>query len=213
MHACNIPGSLSLCFIHCADRPFFRDVQGVQVFAENTNAVVECPAYFSSGTSMFWNVINEDDRPTFVQNSTKFTAENERLIINDILQRESGSTYQCILINYGLEPSVELRQEIRVEVRPQSEYVPKIVDERRSITVSYDQALNLPCQLEEPREGVQYSWTIHTEFEHDHLVNHGANLQRERGQFLGGIYTCRAENQFGYDIADFAVKITGKQIY
>ena len=206
-----MPGSLSLCFIHFADRPFFRDVQGIQIFAENTDAVVKCPAYFGSSTSMYWYVINENGTQTLIQNGTKFTPENERLIIHDISQGESGSTYQCVL--YNSNPYVYDTRDIRVEVRPQSEYVPKIVDERRRITVSYDQALDLPCQLEEPREGVQYSWTIHTEFEHDHLVNHGANLQRGKGQFLGGIYTCRAENQFGYDIADFAVKITGKQIY
>lgn len=160
---------------------------------------------------MRWYVINEDRTRTQIQNNAEFTPENERLIIHNILQGESGSTYQCELNN--LVPYVYDTRDIQVEVRPQSEYVPKIVDVRRRITVSYDQALDLPCQLQEPREGVQYSWTIHTEFEHDHLVNYGANLQRERGQFLGGIYTCRAENQFGYDIADFAVKITGKQTY
>ena len=182
------------------------------MFAENTNAIVKCPVYFGSSpdASMNWHMINEDNTQT-LSNDTKFTAESERLIINNIRQEENGSTYRCAL--YNQSPYVYETRDILVKVCRQHECIPKIVDERRSITVSYDQALDLPCQLEEPREGVQYSWTIHTKFEHDHLVNHGANLQRERGQFLGGIYTCRAENQFGYDIADFFVKINGKQTY
>ena len=188
-------------------------MQGVQIFVENTDAFVKCPVYFGSSpdASISWYMINEDGSRTPIQNGTKFRAENERLIINNIRQEENGSTYRCAL--YNRSPYVYETRDILVKVCRQHECIPKIVDERRSITVSYDQALNLPCQLEEPSEGVQYSWTIHTEFEHDHLVNQGANLQRERGQFLGGIYTCRAENQFGYDIADFAVKITGKQTY
>ena len=185
------------------------------MFAENTEAVVKCPVYFGSSpdASIYWYIINENGTQTQIQNGndTKLKPENEQLTINDIRQEENGSTYRCVL--YNRSPYVYERRDILVKVCRQHECVPKIVNERRSITVSYDQALDLPCQLEEPSECVQYSWTIHTEFEHDHLVNHGANLQRERGQFLGGIYTCRAENQFGYDIADFAVKITGKQTY
>jgi hypothetical protein len=180
-------------------------VQEVQVFAENTDAVVKCPAYFAPDTTMYWVVVHENGSETAIKNDTKFTPENEQLTIHDI---ENGATYRCYLVNYGVQ--VYLDKTIRVEVRPQSEYIPKIVDLRRRITVSYDQALDLPCQLEEPLDDVQYSWTVHTDFEHDHLVNHTANFQRGRGLFLGGIYTCRAENQFGYDIADFAVKITGK---
>jgi hypothetical protein len=201
----------SLRFIRfAAEDPFFRDVQEVQVFAENTDAVVKCPAYFGSspGTTMKWVVVNESGSETAIQNDTNFTPENERLTIHNIRLGESGVTYRCYLINYGV--GVFLDKTIRVEVRPHSEYIPKIVDLRRRITVSYNQALDLPCQLEEPLDDVQYSWTVHTDFEHDHLVNHTANFQRGRGLFLGGIYTCRAENQFGYDIADFAVKITGK---
>ena len=197
-------------FIHFADKPFFRNVEELQVFAENTNAVVKCPAYFGNPPTgyMRWIVIN-DGRETAIQNGTRYTAENGQLTIRNIGLEKNGTTYKCELINHS--PFVYENKVISVEVRPQSEYVPKIVDLRRRITVSYDQALDLPCQLQEERENVQYSWTIHTEFEHDHLVNYGANLRRDRGQFLGGIYTCRAENQFGYDIADFAIRITGKQ--
>ena len=91
-----------------------------------------------------------------------------------------------------------------------SDCIPKIESIRRTVTVPYDQPLDLSCQLEEPEDIVKYSWTIHTEFERDYLINSGATLHRDRGQFLGGIYTCRAENQCGQDIADFAVKISGK---
>ena len=198
--------------MYFAVNPFFRDVQELQVFAENTNAVVTCPAYFGNppaGTFMRWIKVNEDGSEAVIQNDSRFTAENERLTIRNIRLEESGATYRCQLIKI---PTLTLTKTITVEVHPQSEYTPKIVDLRRRITVSYDQALDLPCQLQEARENVQYSWTIHTDFEHDHLVNSDATLRRERGQFLGGIYTCRAENQFGYDIADFAVKITGKLV-
>ena len=189
--------------------PFFRDVQEIQVFAESTDAVVKCPAHFTPTTIMRWIRISKDGSETTVQNDTKFTAENGRLTIRSVTLEESGSNFRCEL--YNPDPFVFSGKPITVKVRPQSEYIPKIVDLRRRVTISYDQALDLPCQLQEERDNVQYSWTIQTDFEHDHLVNYGADLQRGRGQFLGGIYTCRAENQFGYDIADFAVKITGKQ--
>ena len=158
---------------------------------------------------MRWTVIN-DGRETAIANDTRFTAENGQLTIHNIRLEENGTTYKCELINHS--PFVYENKVIRIEVHPQSKYVPKIVDLRRRIIVMYDQALDLPCQLQEARDNVQYSWTIHTDFELDHLVNYGANFQRDRGRFLSGIYTCRAENQFGFDIANFAVKITGKLI-
>ena len=198
--------------MYFAVNPFFRDVPELQVFAENTNAVVTCPAYFGNppaGTFMRWIKVNEDGSETDARVISGLTPENERLTIHNIRLEENGTTYKCELVKI---PTPTLTKTITVEVRPQSEYTPKIVDLRRRITVSYDQAMDLPCQLQEARENVQYSWTIHTDFEHDHLVNSDATLRRERGQFLGGIYTCRAENQFGYDIANFAVKITGKLV-
>ena len=86
---------------------------------------------------------------------------------------------------------------------------PKIESTGRRVTVPYDQPLDLSCQLEESRDNVKYSWTIRTEFEQDLMINSGATLHRDRGMFLNGIYTCRAENQCGHDVADFAVKISG----
>ena len=189
-----------------ADTPFFRDVEEVQVFAENTDAVVRCPAYFGNPPTARMNWL--DSRAFPIRDDARFTPKNEQLTISNIRSTDNGSTYECEIIRNN--PYLYDTRTIRVEVRPQSEYIPRIVDLRRRITVSYDQPLNLPCELEEPRDNVQYSWTIHTDFEHDHLVNHGPAFHRDRGQFLGGIYTCRAENQFGYDIADFAIKITGK---
>ena len=199
--------------MYFAVNPFFKDVPELQVFAENTNAVVTCPAYFGNppaDTSMRWIKVNEDGSETDARAISGLTPENERLTIHNIRLEENGTTYKCQLVKI---PTLTLTKTITVEVRPQSEYIPKIVDLRRRITVSYDQALDLPCQLQEVRENVQYSWTIHTDFEHDHLVNSDATLRRERGQFLGGIYTCRAKNQFGFDIADFVIKISGKQMY
>ena len=92
----------------------------------------------------------------------------------------------------------------------QSDCIPKIKSIRRTVTIPYDQPLNLLCQLEVPDHTVHYSWTICTEFEYDHLENSDKTLHRDRGRFLGGIYTCRAENLCGHDIAEYAVKIAGE---
>ena len=184
----------------------FLNVEERQVFIEGTDAVVKCPAHFGSPAvaTMFWiNNTNLYIQPT----NEKYMAENDQLTIQNIRMEDSG-TFQCSLVRQN--PHRVITKTIQVEVRPQSEYVPKITDLRRRVTVPYGQPLELPCQLEEPRDNVNYSWTIQTEFEHDHLVNAESILHRNRRQFLGGIYTCRAENQFGYDIADFAVYIDGK---
>ena len=176
------------------------------MFAENTDAVVKCPAYFGNPPSAMMHWVDSNSRA--ILNDTKFTAKNEQLTIRNIRLEENGTTFRCVLFRES--PFLFIGQDIIVEVRPQSEFVPKIVDLRRRVRVSYNQSLELPCQLEEARNNVNYSWTINTDFEHDHLVNSNNTLRRDRDQFLGGIYTCRAENEFGYDIADFAVKIIGK---
>ena len=176
------------------------------MFAENTDAVVKCPAHFGNPPAIMGWI---DSSIRAIHNDTKFTVENEQLTIRNIRLEENGTTFRCVLIRNS--PFIYIGQDIIVEVHPRSEFVPKIMDLRRRVKVSYNQSLELPCQLEEARNNVNYSWTINTDFEHDHLVNSNDTLRRDRGQFLGGIYTCRAENEFGYDIADFAVKIIGKE--
>ena len=185
----------------------FLNVEERQVFAEGTDAVVKCPAHFGNPAvaSMFWIV--DSTNQLILTATDKYINENDQLTIRNIRIEDSG-TFQCSLRR--LDPHEVITKTIQVEVRPQSEYLPKITDLRRRVIVPYGQPLELPCQLEEPRDNVNYSWTIQTEFEHDHLVNTESILHRNRRQFLGGIYTCRAENQFGYDIADFAVNIDGK---
>lgn len=135
----------------------------------------------------------------------RFTAENGRLIIDNVHMEDDGN-YQCSIFRNGIQGT----KTIRVEVVPRSEFAPMIDDSTRSIEVMYGDPLNLPCPLNEPRDDVVYSWTINTEFEHNHIMNTRATLHRGADQFLGGSYTCRAENEYGYDVANFIVKITGK---
>ena len=107
-----------MCF---AVNPFFRDVPELQVFAENTTAVVTCPAYFGNPpayTFMRWVKVNEDGSQAVIQNNSRFTAENERLTIRNIRLEENGTIYQCQLIKL---PSHILIRTITVEVRPHAE--------------------------------------------------------------------------------------------
>ena len=175
------------------------------MFAEGTDAVVECPAFFGVDTSarMLWfhNLVT-------IRSGRCFSPENGRLTIHNIRMKDSDGNYQCsIFHNHGIVAT----KTIQIEVLPQSKFAPKIDDTNRRIEVAYGQPLNLPCRLKQQGESVTYSWTIDTEFEHDVLVNTTADLHIEAHKFVGGIYTCKAENEFGYDIADFSVKIIGKQ--
>ena len=99
---------------------------------------------------------------------------------------------------------------IRVKVLPQSKFAPKINNAIRRFEVMHGDPLTLPCKLVKSQENVRYSWTIDTEFEHDILKNTHAVLCRDAMKFVSGRYTCRAENQYGYDETDFIVRINGR---
>ena len=120
---------------------------------------------------------------------------------------DMGDNYACLL---QLNDGNAFTKTIKVEVIARNELAPRIDDTNRRTEVTYGDPLDLPCFLDEPKDDVIYSWTINTEFEHDHHVNTHANLHREAHEFLGGIYTCRAENEYGYDVVDFVVKVVGK---
>ena len=186
--------------------PSFLDVPGHQIFVEGSDAVVECPAFFGSPPSatMFWQ-----KGANRITTGGRFTPEDGRLRIQNIRVEDGQDTYTCILF-YNTTGNAETRT-IQVEVVPPSELAPRINDTNRKIEVMYGQPLNLPCPLEEPKDDVSYSWIINTEFERNYEENTQANLHREAHEFLGGIYTCKAENEYGYDMEDFIVKIIGKQ--
>ena len=181
--------------------PGFLNVQEHQTFAEGTDAVVLCPAFLGENPQgeMYWF---RDNR--FINND-RFSPSNGKLTIQNIRNEDSGSDYKCTISHDG----VNLNQAITVEVLPQHKFAPRINDSQRRIEVVYGEPLNLPCLLEEPKDNVVYSWTINTILEHDVLVTSHGQLQKDADKFLGGIYTCRAVNQYGFDIVDFSVKIQG----
>ena len=143
-------------------------------------------------------------------NDSRFTAERGQLRIQNIASEDSGS-YECFLSDGSPSITHDRIQVITVKVVPRSEYAPKINDSIRRIEMTYGDDLYLPCELEELKENVTYSWTINTDFERDHLIDTRASLHRRSEEFLGGIYTCRVENNYGSDVVDFVVKIVGKK--
>ena len=175
-----------------------------QRFVEGDDAVIKCPAIFGASTEMIWQKGLHQ-----VTAEGRFTPEKGQLKIERITM-EDKDDYICFLIDTNSGDT--FKKEITVDVLPRSEFAPSINDSQRRIEVVYGEPLNLPCLLEEPKENVTYSWTMNTEFERDHLINTRANLYRSSSEFLGGIYTCKAENEFGYDVVDFIVKIVGKSL-
>lgn len=197
-----------LSYLHTVE-PEFLNVQERQVFTEGTDAVVQCPAFFGNNSEAFmtWSFHGG----VMINRNESYSPENGRLTIRNIRREANGTNYTCSLIRQS-DSRVLDSKTIRVDILPQSEFAPRIDDSERNIEVVLGKSLNLSCRLKQQIEAtaVTYSWTIDTEFEHAVLINTSANLQIEAHRFLGGIYTCRAENEFGYDIADFSVKILGK---
>ena len=172
-----------------------------QKFAKGTDAVVKCPAYFGSNSRMTW--FRDGVR---IQGSERFAPENEYLRIQKIHTNDDGN-YDCCLRRGSRSFG---KMTIRVKVLPQSKFAPKINNAIRRFEVMHGDPLTLPCKLIKSQENVRYSWTIDTEFEHDILKNTHAVLCRDAMKFVSGRYTCRAENQYGYDETDFIVRINGR---
>lgn len=174
-----------------------------QKFAEGTDAVVKCPVFLpdESTDEMHWL------RNSRFFSGERFTEEIGKLTIRNIHMNDSGSDYECQIHQSGSMLKSKL---ITVEVVPQHKLAPRINDSRRTIEVNYGDDLYLSCQLEEPQDDVVYFWTIDTALEHNIVKNSHGNVYRQAYQYLGGIYTCKAENQYGYDIVDFNVQILGK---
>ena len=172
-----------------------------QKFAEGTDAVVRCPARFGDNSRMSWfrddNIIGPE--------SGRFAPEKDYLRIQNININDGGN-YECRLRSGS---NTIDKMIIQVEVLPQSKFTPKINDTIRRFEVAHGEPLTLPCKLVKKQENVTYSWTIDTEFEHDILKNTHAVLNRDATKFVSGRYTCRAENQYGYDETDFIVRING----
>jgi hypothetical protein len=179
-----------------------------QEFIEETDAVVECPAFFGEPRGrMLWLrdnvVINDDDR---------FTTEDGRMRIQNI-EENDGGVYRCAISLLGIVDS----RYITVTVLERDSLAPRIVERSNPIQVMYGDPLDLTCQLEEQRDiddlDVQYTWTVDTNFEDNHFKNTTADLHRDAYEFLGGRYTCKAVNEYGYDEQVFYVRILGKSVH
>ena len=192
-----------LCILIPAADPHFKNVSNYQVFTEGTDAVVQCPAFLGDPEGeMYWLHNNE-----VITDDNRFIPAAEHLTIQNALVDDSDS-YQCVLYRNGVVGITN----ITVVVQEHSALAPRIVDPVNPIVVMYGQPLNLTCQPVEEKEKVLYTWTVDTPHEHDHFVNTTSRLYREPDDFLGGRYTCRVENQYGYDEQLFFVKILGESV-
>ena len=171
-----------------------------QEFIEETDAVVECPAFFGDPPGiMIWtrnNMAITDDR---------FTLEGGQMRIQNI-QESDEAVYRCSINLLGIVDS----RDITVNVLERSELAPRIVEPSNPIEVMYGDPLDLTCQLEVQRDDVHYTWTVDTDYEDNHFKNTTPALHRDAYQFLGGRYTCKAVNEYGYDEQVFYVRILGK---
>ena len=182
--------------------PHFLNVSEYQEFIEETDAVVECPAFFGDppGT-MIWtrdNVVINDDR---------FTFEDGRMRIQNI-QGNDESVYRCSINLLGIVDS----RFITVNVLERSELAPRIVEPSNPIKIIYGDPLDLMCRLAVQRDDVQHTWTVDTNYEDNIFQNTTPAFHRDPYQFLGGLYTCRAEDEYGYDQQVFYVRILGNLI-
>ena len=176
-------------------------VSEYQEFIEETVAVVECPAFFGDPPGqMFWS--RNDSSIT----DNRFTLENGRMRIQNI--RESDEAiYRCSINRLGI--IIDSRF-ITVAVLERSELAPKIFEPQNPIEVRYGDPLDLTCELEVQRDNVNYTWIVDTDFEDSHNKSTIPSLYRDANHFLGGRYTCKAENEYGYDEQVFIVRILGK---
>ena len=181
--------------------PHFLNVSEYQEFIEETDAVVECPAFFGDPPgNMVWT------RDNVIVTGDRFTRENGRMRIQNIQQSDEG-VYRCSIRLLGI---VDQRF-ITVNVLERDSLAPRIVEPSNPVEVVYGDPLDIMCQLEDQRDDVQYTWTVNTgRYEDNHFKNATPTFHRDAYDFLGGRYTCKAENEYGYDEQVFHVRILGK---
>ena len=191
-------------FLSATVDPHFLNVSENQEFIEGTDAVVECPAFFGDPPgNMIWT------RDNALITNDRFTLEDGRMRIQNIQENDEG-VYRCSINRLGIVDS----RYITVNVLERSELAPRIVEPMNPIEVLYGDPLDLVCLLEVQRDDVLYTWTVNSaNFEDSHTRNTTPTLHRDAYQFLGGRYTCKAENKYGYDEQVFYVRILGKSVY
>ena len=172
-----------------------------QEFIEETDAVVQCPAFFGEPPGhMIWT---RDDMVQVITDG-RFTLEDGRMRIQNIQESDEG-IYRCSINRLGI---VDQRY-ITVNVLERDSLALRIIEPSNPIEVMYGDPLDLTCQLEVQRDDVHYTWTVDTDYEDNLFQNTTPSLHRSPYQFLGGFYTCRAENDYGYDQQVFYVRILG----
>ena len=175
-----------------------------QEFIEETDAVVECPAFFGDPRGeMVWIRDN-----LVITAGEKFIPEDGRLTILNIGDGDEG-VYRCSLRHLGIVDS----RYITINVLEREILAPRIIEPSNPIEVVYGDPLDILCQLQEQRDDVQYTWTVNTgRYEDNHFKNATPTFHRDAYDFLGGRYTCKAENEYGYDEQVFHVRILGKSL-
>jgi hypothetical protein len=178
-----------------------------QEFIEETDVVVECPAFLGDpqGT-MIW--LRDSMVISRMINDDQFIPEDGRLTILNIREGDEG-VYRCAISLLGIRDS----RYITINVLERDTLAPRIVEPSNPIQVMYGDPLDLTCQLEVQRDDVQYTWTVDTNYEDDHFKNTTPALHRDAYRFLGGRYTCKAVNEYGYDEQVFHVRILGKSVH
>ena len=140
-----------------------------------------------------------------ITGSDRFIPEDGRLTILNIQQNDEG-VYRCSIRLLGIVDS----KLITVNVLERNSLSPRIVEPMNPIEVFYRDSLDLHCLLEAPMGEVHYTWTVDTLSELRLLTNTTPNFHRDAGKFVGGRYTCRVEDNYGYDEKVFFVRILGK---
>jgi hypothetical protein len=175
-----------------------------QEFIEEEDAVVECPAFFGDPPgNMLWTRNNTNVGTT----DERFIPEDGRLTILNIRDSDDA-IYGCLIDRHGIVDS----RFITVTVLERDSLAPRIVEPSNPIEVVYRDLLDLHCQLVDPRDDVYYTWTVDTSSELRLLTiyNTTPTFHQDVGKFVGGRYTCRVENNYGYDEQIFFVTILGK---
>ena len=192
---------------------YFNSYIDYQVLTEGTDAVVECPAFLGYPSQVF-QIYWLRNGQWINYNDSRFIEEDGQLTILDVRPEDAG-TYECLLPCPHCELPEYRSITVSVAKKPNSSaslVAPVIVEPENPILVEYGKPLDLTCELVDTKNDVQYSWTIDTDFKQNHLANTTQQLHKDPYKFLGGRYTCRAENQYGYDEELFFVKILGISI-
>ena len=170
-----------------------------QEFIEGMDAVVKCPAFFGDPPgNMIWT------RDNALITNNRFTPEDGQMRIQNI-QETDEATYRCSINRLGIVGS----RFITVHVLERDELAPVIFEPVNPIEVLYGDPLDLLCQLKVQRDDIHYIY-MWTDVEDNLFRSTTPSFHRDAYSFVEGRYSCRAENEHGYDQQFFFVKILGK---